>query len=106
MDDSRSIKNTDYSIMKNFVTELVYRFNVSEDQSRIALIQFSSREKAHTRVEFFFDDYSYDKDQLMQRIDALTQSDGGSTYTDLALKMAREQVGWAIVCRTCGLEAN
>ena len=77
--------------MKNFVTELVYRFNISEDQSRVAVIQFSSEEQ--TAVTFFFDDYNYDKDSLMNRINDITQSDGGQTSTHVALRMAREQVG-------------
>ena len=76
--------------MKKFVTQLAYRFNISEDQSRVALMQFSSKE--NTMLEFYFDDYNYDKDQLMDRIANVIQSDGGTTYTDVALKMAREQV--------------
>ena len=76
--------------MKNFVTELVYRFNISEDQSRVALMQFSSKE--NTRVEFNFDDYNYDKDRLMTLLANLKQSDGGLTYTNVALKKAREEV--------------
>ena len=90
MDDSLSISNKDYSKMKTFVTELVYRFNISEDQSHVALIQFSS--KQNTVVKFHLDRH-YNKASLMNDIKNLKQSDGDSTYTDLALKMAREQVG-------------
>jgi hypothetical protein len=57
----------------------------------VAVIQFSSEEQ--TAVTFFFDDYNYDKDSLMNRINDITQSDGGQTSTDVALRMAREQVG-------------
>ena len=100
MDDSRSIKNQDYSTMKKFVTQLAYRFNISEDQSRVALMQFSSKE--NTMVEFYFDDYNYDKDQLMDRIANVIQSDGGTTYTDVALKMAREKVNATYICKITG----
>ncbi len=99
MDDSRSISNKDYGIMKNFVTELVYRFNISEDQSRVAVMQFSSKE--NTVVKFHFDDYNHNKDSLMDRIANLDQSDGGETFTNLALKMAKEEVGDAGVLFLC-----
>ena len=90
LDDSRSISNRDYSKMKRFVTELVYRFNISEDQSHVALIQFSSRQ--NTVVSFNLNRH-YNKASLMSDIANLKQSDGDSTYTDVALKMAREEVG-------------
>ena len=90
MDDSRSIIKRNYRGMKNFVIELVYRFNISEHQSRVALMQFSSKE--NTRVEFNFDDYNYDKNRLMTLLANVKQSDGISTYTNVALKKAREEI--------------
>lgn len=89
MDDSLSISDKDYSKMKTFVTQLVYRFNISEDQSHVALIQFSS--KQNTVVEFHLDRH-YDKASLMNSIENLVQSDGDKTFTDAALKLAREEV--------------
>ncbi|XP_046842713.1 cartilage matrix protein-like [Xenia sp. Carnegie-2017] len=89
MDDSRSIKNSEFTQMKKFIIDLVYRFNISREQTRVALVQFSS--KKFTRVEFYLNQY-YDKESLMNRINSLRQRDGGSTYTDHALRMARDQV--------------
>ena len=89
MDDSRSIKNAEFTQMKKFIIDLVYRFNISREQTRVALVQFSS--KKFTRVEFYLNQY-YDKESLMNRINSLRQRDGGSTYTDHALRIARDQV--------------
>ncbi|XP_028392099.1 matrilin-3-like [Dendronephthya gigantea] len=89
IDDSRSVRRSEYELMKNFIIQLTNRFNISEDQSRVALIQFSAQ--ATTVIKFHFDEY-YDKASLTSRINGLQLSDGSATNTDFALKMAREQI--------------
>ena len=89
MDGSRSIKTSDFVIMKNFIIKLVDRFNISRDESHVALIQFSEQNKAI--VEFHLDEH-YSKDSIMNKIETISSQKGGSTYTDKALKVARENV--------------
>lgn len=89
LDGSRSIKDSDFQKMKSFVTELVYRFNISRQESHVSLIQFSNEDR--TMVEFYLDDY-FTKSSIMKKIESLLSHKGGYTYTGTALKVAREQV--------------
>lgn len=89
MDGSRSIKDLDFDIMKDFATELVNRFNISRHESHVAMIQYSNKETVN--VEFHLDDH-YDKDSIMKAIKDIKLQNGDETYTDVALKVAREDV--------------
>lgn len=42
LDQSGSIHSDDYTIMKNFTTNLVRSFNISQDKVRVGLAQFAS----------------------------------------------------------------
>ena len=87
LDGSRSIKDSDFSTMKKFVIELAYRFNISKDQTKIAVVQFSEA----VRTEFFLYEY-FDMRSIAAQIKLIKQLDGGSTNTDEALALARTEV--------------
>uniref|UniRef100_A0A3Q3IMY2 VWFA domain-containing protein n=1 Tax=Monopterus albus TaxID=43700 RepID=A0A3Q3IMY2_MONAL len=84
IDQSSSIQPSDYDIMKNFTTELVRSFEVSEDLVRVGLAQFSS-----TFQDQFYLNQFYTEDKVTKHILAMNQL-GGGTNIGLALDSIRK----------------
>ncbi|XP_072249472.1 collagen alpha-6(VI) chain-like [Leuresthes tenuis] len=84
IDQSGSINRTDYSLMKNFTTELMNSFNIGKDLWHVGLAQFSSSFKH----EFYLDQY-YKENELSDHIQKMRQV-GGGTKIGLALTSIKE----------------
>ena len=84
IDQSGSIDYKDYAIMKNFTTDLVNSFNVSEKLVRVGLAQFSDEFKH----QFYLNEF-YSKKAVTEGILNMTQR-GGGTLIGLALNSIRE----------------
>ncbi|XP_030013917.1 collagen alpha-6(VI) chain isoform X2 [Sphaeramia orbicularis] len=84
IDQSGSIAPTDYTIMKNFTTELLSSFQVSPDLVRVGLAQFSST----FQNEFYLNQLTTEQ-QVVQHILGMRQV-GGGTNIGLALDSIRE----------------
>lgn len=79
LDQSGSIGQQDYEIMKKFTTDLVSSFKVSEDLVRVGLAQFSST----FQHEFYLNQF-YTHELVTKKISELRQL-GGGTHIGLAL---------------------
>ncbi|XP_010788567.1 collagen alpha-6(VI) chain-like, partial [Notothenia coriiceps] len=84
LDQSSSINQDDYTIMKKFTTDLVNSFKVSEELVRVGLAQFSSDDVNH---EFDLNQFN-SQEAVNKHILSMTQR-GGSTYIGLALDSIR-----------------
>ncbi|XP_024114131.1 collagen alpha-6(VI) chain isoform X2 [Oryzias melastigma] len=83
VDQSGSIQTGDYALMKNFTTELVKSFRVSQEMVRVGLAQFSSQ----FQHEFYLNQFSTEA-EVSDHILGMTQT-GGGTNIGLALKEIR-----------------
>lgn len=84
IDQSGSIAQNDYSIMKTFTTELISSFKVSEDLVRVGVAQFSS----YFQHEFYLNQFYTEKavsDHILKM-----QQVGGGTNIGVALDSIRE----------------
>ncbi|XP_077453777.1 collagen alpha-6(VI) chain isoform X2 [Stigmatopora argus] len=79
LDQSESIKGTDYAIMKNFTTQLVSSFNVSQDLFRVGVAQFDDS----FQDEFHLNRYLGEEDVNKHIMDMKQRK--GSTYIGNAL---------------------
>lgn len=84
IDQSGSIDPKDYTTMKNFMTELVTSFKVSEDFVRVGVAQFSST----PQKEFYLNQF-YTEAEVNKHILAMHQL-GGGTNIGQALDYIRE----------------
>ncbi|KAK1895563.1 Collagen alpha-6(VI) chain, partial [Dissostichus eleginoides] len=73
LDQSGSINQEDYTIMKQFTTDLVNSFKVSENLVRVGLAQFSSEFQDEFDLNKF-----YSQDVLNKHILSMTQRGGGT----------------------------
>uniref|UniRef100_A0A3B3Z794 VWFA domain-containing protein n=1 Tax=Periophthalmus magnuspinnatus TaxID=409849 RepID=A0A3B3Z794_9GOBI len=73
LDQSGSIVQKDYKIMKNFTVELVQRFNISQDKVRVGLAQFSST----FQHQLYLNDLDSEK-EVVKHILNLVQLGGGT----------------------------
>ncbi|KAK5891665.1 hypothetical protein CesoFtcFv8_012122 [Champsocephalus esox] len=83
LDQSGSINQEDYTLMKKFTTDLVNSFKVSENLVRVGLAQFSSEFQDEFDLNKF-----YSREVLNEHILSMTQS-GGGTSIGLALNSIR-----------------
>ncbi|KAJ8354331.1 hypothetical protein SKAU_G00218980 [Synaphobranchus kaupii] len=79
MDGSDSIKKEDFKTMKRFVSDLAGSFQVSQENVRIGMAQFSSVQEKH----FYLNQYD-NKMDVKEKIQAINQI-GGGTYIGQAL---------------------
>ncbi|XP_071402741.1 collagen alpha-6(VI) chain-like [Centroberyx affinis] len=84
IDQSGSISQGDYTIMKTFATELVNSFNISEEFVRVGVAQFSSS----PQKEFYLDQY-YTEAEVNKHILDMIQL-GGGTNIGRALDFIQE----------------
>lgn len=77
LDQSGSINQTDYALMKNFTIELINSFNVSEDMVRVGLAQFSSI----FQDEFYLNKFYMEK-AMSHHIQNMQQRGGGTKIGD------------------------
>lgn len=80
LDSSGSVSLPDFDKSKNFVSSIVDTLNVSADENRIAIINYSTNSEIVTYLNS-----NLDKEGLLNTIDSISAFQG-STYTDLALK--------------------
>ncbi|KAI9521245.1 hypothetical protein NQZ68_007559 [Dissostichus eleginoides] len=73
LDQSGSINQEDYTIMKKFTTDLVNSFKVSENLVRVGLAQFSSVFQGEFHLNKF-----YSQEVVNKHILSMTQSGGGT----------------------------
>ncbi|XP_010770923.1 collagen alpha-6(VI) chain-like, partial [Notothenia coriiceps] len=83
LDQSGSINQEDYTIMKKFTTDLVNSFKVSEELVRVGLAQFSSEFQDEFDLNKF-----YSQEAVNKHILSMTQR-GGGTKIGLALDSIR-----------------
>ncbi|KAM9851920.1 collagen alpha-6(VI) chain-like [Aulostomus maculatus] len=84
VDQSSSISDQDYKIMKTFLTELIASFKVSQDLVRVGLAQFNT----NFQDEFYLNQY-YSQDTISKHISNMIQL-GGGTKIGNALNSIRE----------------
>lgn len=84
LDQSGSIHSDDYTIMKNFTTNLVRSFNISQDKVRVGLAQFAST----FQHEFYLNQLPTEN-KVVTHITGMQQT-GGGTNIGLALTALRE----------------
>ncbi|XP_044214882.1 collagen alpha-6(VI) chain isoform X2 [Thunnus albacares] len=84
LDQSGSIDQKDYGIMKNFTIELIQSFEVSKDLVRVGLAQFSST----FQNEFYLNTFNTEQ-EVTKHIFNMRQS-GGGTNIGFALDSIRE----------------
>ncbi|XP_037836012.1 collagen alpha-6(VI) chain isoform X2 [Kryptolebias marmoratus] len=84
IDQSGSIDQGDYAIMKNFTTELVRSFKVSKDLVRVGLAQFSNI----FQDEFYLNKFDTEK-EVSDHIQSMRQL-GGGTRIGVALDSIKE----------------
>uniref|UniRef100_A0A3Q2Y9S9 VWFA domain-containing protein n=1 Tax=Hippocampus comes TaxID=109280 RepID=A0A3Q2Y9S9_HIPCM len=101
LDQSGSISQRDYTIMKNFTTQLVGSFKVSQDLVRVGLAQFSDI----FQHEFYLNQF-FTHESVIKRIMALNQR-GGGTLIGLALDAIRSHFEESNGCRrSAGVSQN
>ncbi|KAM9309642.1 collagen alpha-6(VI) chain isoform 2-T6 [Pholidichthys leucotaenia] len=83
IDQSGSINQADYSIMKNFTIEVMSSFNISKDMVRIGLAQFSNT----FQDEFYLSNF-YSQEEASEHILKMWQR-GGGTKIGAALRSIR-----------------
>uniref|UniRef100_A0A8C6NS03 VWFA domain-containing protein n=1 Tax=Nothobranchius furzeri TaxID=105023 RepID=A0A8C6NS03_NOTFU len=84
LDNSGSISSDNYNTIKNFTTDVVNSFNVSENEFRVGLAAFSNSPKH----EFYLNEYSSNK-AVVDHVMKLTY-EGGNTYISKALVFIKE----------------
>ena len=89
LDKSKSVKIHNLKKVINFLKELVEMFNPSPDADHFGLITFN--ENASLKFNFTDSKY-YNKDALLKKIDNEPINLELQTRTDLALKMARDEL--------------
>ena len=85
IDGSGSVKPANFDKLRVFLKAIVDGF---DNQTNVALIQFSSRQL--TKVEFNLDTYN-NKEDIKKAIDNMVYQ-RKYTYTGYAMKLAREEV--------------
>lgn len=88
VDGSASITIRHFQQVRKFLKDLVSRFNVSEDGTNVALLQFSS--PWETKIEFDLDKYKNAVD-IKKHISSMKYQ-RGKTFLGDALRKARVQV--------------
>ncbi|KAJ8265044.1 hypothetical protein COCON_G00141430 [Conger conger] len=86
LDSSGSIPSYDYSRTLSFLSELLQPFSLGPDQVRVGLLQVGTK----PRLEFDFQAHS--TQQSLQAALKRTRQIQGDTNTEVALKLAREEV--------------
>ncbi|XP_041649550.1 collagen alpha-6(VI) chain-like isoform X2 [Cheilinus undulatus] len=79
IDSSGSIKPDDYSKMKDFMKAVVGKSIIGENDVRVGVMQFSTRQQPEFRLNVH-----YTQDSLIQAIDGMVQF-GGGTHTGQAI---------------------
>jgi len=98
LDGSSSVRSSNYRKVKTFFQNLTDEFIVSQDGVHFGAIRFSWR----THLEFKIGDQRYwNPEALKERISKIRYPYGG-TRTDLALKMAEEE----LFCAECGIRGD
>ncbi|KAL2084689.1 hypothetical protein ACEWY4_020207 [Coilia grayii] len=77
MDGSNSIKSEDFTIMKNFMMELVKSVRIGPDFVQVAVVQFCSKPE-DIRQEFYLNT-SKNSEDIIRRIGAIEQIDQGNS---------------------------
>ncbi|XP_030214555.1 collagen alpha-6(VI) chain isoform X3 [Gadus morhua] len=83
IDQSRSISDADYSLMKNFTISLIRSFNVSQDLVRVGVAQFDSA----PQHEFYLNRFATEA-EVTKHILAMVQRNG-QTHIGAALKFIK-----------------
>ena len=90
IDHTESISLEDFRTMKEFLHKVVDDVNpVSADTNRIALMTFDNKVDV---INTFKDEISYNKKELLDLVDGISEDRGSPTRTDLALVAADEQL--------------
>ena len=76
IDGSNSIDDNEYRLTKDFVKDVIRIFTISEESTHVALLEYAS--EASIKVYFDDEDY-YQADELLERVEQLTQAQGAST---------------------------
>ena len=86
LDGSNSVGKNNFQLMLDFVKETIVGFDISVNETRVALIQYSTVPV----VEFYFETYS-NVDDILAAIDQINYQ-AQNTYTAEALYTLREEV--------------
>ena len=86
LDSSGSIGPHDFSLMLDFVRDTIIGFDISDEETRISVAQFST----YSKIEFYFDTYSSES-EVLAAIDQISYT-GGSTNTPDALLVLRTEM--------------
>ena len=89
VDGSASVGYRNVKKVKRFLQKLVLELNVGKDYNRLALVQFSEKDK--TSVEFGFDRY-YEARKIVRAISKMHYHSGQMTMTGHALALAHDKV--------------
>ena len=85
LDSSGSLSRDDYQRSKDFVTDLLGRFDISQDGTHVSVGTFSNR------IEYFPLDRTYDANRITTAVQRLPRFDSW-TFTDLALEAWGKQI--------------
>ena len=92
-DESRSINDTNYPILENFVLDITRQFPVSETQTHIGLVRFSTVSRSQVVIELteFFDGDAL-RAKIDEELDVNEDLRGGKTYHNVSMMKAREEL--------------
>lgn len=95
VDTSGSISRRNFQVLLRFIRDFVNSFEVSEDHTHIAIIQYSTT----ASVQLRFNDLrgsQLNKYNVKRVVDTRIHHDRGFTYIDRALRLANDEVfTWA-----------
>ncbi|ELT91892.1 hypothetical protein CAPTEDRAFT_143702, partial [Capitella teleta] len=86
LDGSGSVGKKNFGKIKEFLSNVVDRFDIGPQNTRIAVIQYST----DSVIEFDFDDYKT-KEEVMDAIEGI-EYEGGGTMTHKALDQMRTEL--------------
>jgi hypothetical protein len=87
LDGSNSLTRTQFESIKKLVSNILDRYTISPEETRVAVIEYSDRPE----VLIFLNDYK-DRNTLQEAVDDIRPSRGPNTATDEALKLAAEHI--------------
>ena len=90
MDSSGSISRRNFQVFKRFIKSIITGFDVSEDHTHIAIIEYSTK----ASVQLKFNDFTgraLNRNNVKGRVNRIPHR-RGKTFIDRALRLANEEV--------------
>ena len=90
MDSSGSISRRNFQVFKRFIKSIITGFEVSEDHTHIAIIEYSTK----ASVQLKFNDFTgraLNRNNVKGRVNRIPHR-RGKTFIDRALRLANEEV--------------